>query len=379
MSVNNEKIFTFYDKHKNLNFEEINLSFVELLEKSTVKIPTLSQTDIYKNIADKFAEISNKSNVEIVKKFEEFRNGYIQDLKMILTNNNIEKIGPLVKEHLENFQEKTKIIMYENKNTDTINNQVDIIKNLIIEDISKQNELQGNLKKLLENMGNSSAKGRISENTVYNILLEIYPTADIEYVGTESGKGDIIFKRHNKPIIMIENKDYSRNVNNVEIDKFKRDAENLKSSAILLSQRHGIVDKENFQIDIVNNNVYIYIHNVNYSAEKIKIAIDIIDHIKKEMVITEKNINMDTNTLNSINDDYNLFIKNKIMLLNNIEVFNKNINKSINEIQLPNIAKYLANCGCIRDSFKEWNCKFCDRTFNSEKGLKNHNRTCKNI
>ena len=47
MSVNNEKIFTFYDKHKNLNFEEINLSFVELLEKSTIKIPTLSQNDIY--------------------------------------------------------------------------------------------------------------------------------------------------------------------------------------------------------------------------------------------------------------------------------------------------------------------------------------------
>ena len=155
MSVNNEEIFTFYDKHKNLNFEEINLSFVELLEKSTIKIPTLNQTDIYKNIADKFAEISNKSNAEIVKRFEEFKNGYIQDLKMILTNNNIEKIGPLVKEHLENFQEKTKIKMYEN-------NQVDIIKNLIIEDREKQNELQGNLKKLLENMGNSSAKGRIS-------------------------------------------------------------------------------------------------------------------------------------------------------------------------------------------------------------------------
>ena len=68
MSVNNEEIFTFYDKHKNLNFEEINLSFVELLEKSTIKIPTLNQTDIYKNIADKFAEISNKSNAEIVKK-----------------------------------------------------------------------------------------------------------------------------------------------------------------------------------------------------------------------------------------------------------------------------------------------------------------------
>ena len=126
-------------------------------------------------------------------------------------------------------------------------------------------------------MGNSSTKGRISENTVFNILLELNPTAEIEYVGNETGKGDILFKRYNRPHIMIENKDYSRNVNKTEVDKFKRDAENLNCSAIMLSQRHGIVEKENYQIEIVNENIYIYVHNVEYSAEKIKIRNDFIN------------------------------------------------------------------------------------------------------
>jgi len=378
MSVNNEKIFMFYDKHRNLNFEEVNLNFIDLLEKSTIAIPKVSPSEMYQNIADKFAEISNRTSAEFDKKLTDFRYGSMEELKIILANNNIEKIAPMVKEYLDNFQQNTKIIMYENKNNDILAKQFDLLKKSIQEESEKQKEIQCSLTKLLENMGNSSTKGRISENNVYNIILNMYPTAEIEYVGTESGKGDILFKRLNKTDIMIENKDYSRNVNTVEIEKFKRDAENINSSAIMLSQRNGIVNKENFEIELVNNNVYVYIHNVQYSAEKIKIAIDIVDHIKKEMVITEKNINMDSTTLKLINEEYNNFIKNKIILLNNIDTFNKSINKSINELQLPNITKYLANCGCIRESVKEWNCRLCNKGFQSEKGLKNHYRSCKN-
>lgn len=367
----------FYNKHKNLNFEEVNLNFIELLEKSIIAIPKVSQSEIYQNIADKFAEISSRTSAEFDKKLTDFRYGSMEELKIILANNNNEKIAPMVKEYLDNFQQNTKIIMYENKNNDILAKQFDLLQKSIEEESEKQKEMQCNLTKLLENMGNSSTKGRISENNVYNIILNIYPTAEIEYVGTESGKGDILFKRLNKTHIMIENKDYSRNVDTIEIEKFKRDAENINSSAIMLSQRNGIVNKENFEIEIVNNNVYVYVHNVQYSAEKIKIAIDIIDHIKKEMVITEKNINMDSTTLKLINEEYNNFIKNKIILLNNIDTFNKSINKSINELHLPNITKYLADCGCIREYVKEWNCRLCDKSFQSEKGLKNHYRSCK--
>jgi hypothetical protein len=373
MSVNNEKIFTFYDKHRNINFEEVNCNFVDLLEKCTFAIPTVSQSEMYQNIAD----ISTKITAEFDKKLTNFRNGSVEELKIILQNNNNEKIAPMIKEYLDNLQQNTKIIMYENKNTDTITKHFDMLKLSIQEEMEKQKEIHCSLTKLLENMGNSSTKGRISENNVYSIILKLFPTAEIEYVGTEHGMGDIIFKRTDKTDIMIENKDYARNVNNVEIEKFKRDAENINSSAILLAQRNGIVNKENFQIEIVNNNVYIYIHNVNYSAEKIKMAIDIIDHLKKEMVITDKNINMDQETLKLINEEYNNFVKNKIVILNNIELFNKNINKSINQLQLPNITKYLANCGCTREYVKEWNCRLCDKSFQSEKGLKNHLRVCK--
>jgi hypothetical protein len=382
VSMNNEKIFMFYNKHKQFNVEKINLFIIDLLENMQEGDTTSLQTSLYTEISNLHKEYkkSNEANLNIFdKKFAEFKHGYVEDLKLILLNNNTEKIGPIIKEYLENFQEKTKVFFYENQNTSNLSKQFESLKLSINEELNKQKDLHCNLTKLLENMGNSSIKGRISENTVFNILLDLNPTAEIEYVGTESGKGDILFKRFNKPIIMIENKDYARNVNTCEVDKFKRDAENLDCSAILLSQRHGIVEKENYQIEIVNNNIYIYVHNVEYSADKIKIAIDIIDHFKKEMIITDRNINMDTSTLNSINEDYNKFIKNKLVLINTIQLFTKNINTNINELELPNIEKYLADCGCKRETFKEWNCKFCNRIFPTEKGLRNHNRTCKSV
>jgi len=382
ISMNNEKIFTFYNKHKHFNIEKINLFMIDLLENISEGDTSSLQTSLYNEISNLHSEYkkTNEENLNIInKKFSEFKYGYVEDLKLILLNNNTEKIGPIIKEYLENFQEKTKVFFYENQNTVNLSKQFESLKLSINEDMDKQKQLHINLTKLLENMGNSSIKGRISENTVFNILLELSPTAEIDYVGSESGKGDILFKRFNKPIIMIENKDYSRNVNTSEVDKFKRDAENLNCSAILLSQRHGIVEKENYQIEIVNNNIYIYIHNVQYSSEKIKIAIDIVDHFKKEMIVTERNINMDTSTLTSINEDYNKFIKNKLSLVNTIQTFTKNINNHINDLELPNIEKYLANCGCKRETFKEWNCKFCNRIFSTEKGLRNHNRTCKSV
>ena len=213
--------------------------------------------------------------------------------------------------------------------------------------------------------------------SVLTCCLPSTRTAEIEHTGHETGKGDIILRRTGKFDIMLENKDYARNVNQKEVDKFKRDAENVNCSSILLSQKYGIVEKENYQIEVVNNNIYIYVHNVEYSAEKIKIAIEIIDHFKKEMVITEKNINMDSATLSSINEEYNQFILNKLLQINIVEAFNKNIIKTINEMKLPSIEKYLSNCGCTRETIKVWNCKYCERIFTTEKGLGNHNRSCK--
>lgn len=67
-------------------------------------------------------------------------------------------------------------------------------------------------------------------------------------------------KRNNKPIILLENKSYQNPVSKEEVVKFLRDIEYQNYCGIMLSQTSNISTKENFQIDIVNNNVVLYVN-----------------------------------------------------------------------------------------------------------------------
>ena len=59
-----------------------------------------------------------------------------------------------------------------------------------------------------------------------------------------------------------------------------RDVETQYCCGLFLSQNFGIANKDNFEINIHNGNILLYVHEVNNDAEKIKIAIDIIDKLK---------------------------------------------------------------------------------------------------
>ena len=60
----------------------------------------------------------------------------------------------------------------------------------------------------------------MAENIIVNILHSIYPTGQIDYVGQTKETGDIILSRKEKPKILIENKDWGRNVSQDEVKKF---------------------------------------------------------------------------------------------------------------------------------------------------------------
>ena len=288
-----------------------------------------------------------------------------------------------------NYNEQLKTIINTTSN-ETMNNYVNIMQDkqkIIINDIAntitniktEQQTLSTDIGNLVKKMGGSSNKGKISEQTVGQILYNLFPTAEIREIGArEKESGDILLYRKNKHPVMIENKMYSRNVNEAEVEKFLRDATKLNISAIMLSQEYGIAHKDNYQIDIIQNNVFIYVHNVNHEEYKIKIAIDIIDNIKKQLdsMDNEKNINMNEETLQEINKEYNQFIQAKISQLKLLEEYNKNMKKYIEDLQVPSLEKYLTDAGCTRIVFKEYICKYCDKKLPSEKGLTNHTRAC---
>jgi len=460
LTLTNKEIYEFYNENKSLNFENMNLLFVRILkqimQESNPSMNTNMVAQLIDNMKtlqnqvssmnDSFSKTQQDINTSFSIKFMEFKREYIEDLKMILTNNTSEKVAPIIKDYNDKLLDKTRIMineiipknqenlhkdietsiktLYSSINQDTnfllkssINkenleqfistldekfsktlvNSQSIFNAIItstehrlesrlseIKDISSTNssantQLQSNINELLRKMENSSSKGKISENILFNILNPMYPTAQIESVGTVKETGDIIMSRKDKPTILFENKNYDKNVGQEEVRKFLRDVENQNCSGIMLAQHFGIVNKDNFEIEIHNNNVLVYLHKVEYDAEKIKAAVDIIDHFKSTLIDMESDngdsIQLSKELLDEINKEYQGFVANKLSHIKTIKDYNQKLLAQVDDIKIPSLEHYLSKMYASSAS-KEDICEFCNYVAKNQRALTAHYRGC---
>ena len=243
---------------------------------------------------------------------------------------------------------------------------------------SSQNSLLSDVKDVLKKMENSSSKGKISENIILNILRGLFPSAEVEYVGSQKESGDIMIHRKDKQKILVENKCYeSRQVTSDQVKKFIHDVDTQNCSGLFLSQEGGIVNKENFEINIHNRNVLLYIHNVNYDQDIIKIAIDIIDSFKSKLdeITTTDDYSISNDTLEEINKEYQLFLEQKLAQLKMVKEFTQKMIKSIEGIELPCLEKMLSSRFGYINSGK-FICEKCNFVGKNPLALSVHKRTC---
>jgi len=460
IAVKNKDIWDFYDKHKNLNFEEMNLILIDMMENmfesmnpslnTTIASQLLDNMKSLQNQVSNVTEMVSKSqtdmNTNFTLKFMEFKKDYIEDVKMILANNATERVAPIIKEYNESLFDKTKNILHEilpknhealsrdimdsfksfhsvinhdtnmlmkssitkdtldsfihsldEKFSKTILGNQTVLNSLIsssenrlesklteLRDISKSNnssqqDLQSNINDLLMKMNNSSSKGKISENLLYNVIMALYPSADIQSVGTTKETGDIMLSRRGKPTILVENKNYEKTVGQVEVDKFLRDVEMQNCSGIMISQHTGIVNKDNFEIEMHNGNVLVYLHKASYDSDKIKTAIDIIDNFKSSLENLDqkgsKSLDLDKETLDEINKEYQLFVANKLAHIKTIKDCNQRLLSQIDEFKIPSLEKYLSKLYASSGS-KNDICEYCGFVAKNQRSLTAHYRGC---
>lgn len=398
-------------------------------------------SQIMNGIANIQAQLTNQQTEYgklLFLKLTEFKKDYIDDLKMILSSNIADKIAPLIKESNGSILDKTQLLLSEivPKNNEALSRQInDNIRSFcstITDEISKTSKtdgeplsqssldsfiknidtkfsnvidstrkmvdsskdaamsqfssistsqlaLQSEVKDFLKRMENSSSKGKISENIVLNILRGLFPSAEVEYVGSQKESGDIMIHRKDRQRILVENKCYeSRQVTSDQVKKFIHDVDIQNCSGLFLSQEGGIVNKENFEINIHNRNVLLYIHNVNYNPEIIKIAIDIIDSFKAKL--DEINLTDDypisKDTLEEINKEYQLFVEQKLNQLKIVKEFSQKMIKNIEDLQLPCLEKMLSSrFGYITSG--KFICEKCNNFIGKNLlALSVHKRTC---
>lgn len=246
-------------------------------------------------------------------------------------------------------------------------------------------QLHANLNEMLKKMENSSLKGRISENLLFNIIQNLYPSAEIGYVGTTKESGDIILNRKDKKTILFENKDYGITVGKTEIEKFYRDIDKQQCNGVLISQKTGIVNKENYEIEIYNGKVLMFLHNVCYDSDKIKVAVDIIDHFQTCIEELNREPNEQTNIeitklcLEDINKDYQDFIINKLNHISTIKEYSQKLLLQVDNLKIPNLETILnRHFSNSISGNTEFACKKCNNYIaKNSKSLTAHLRGCK--
>lgn len=116
----------------------------------------------------------------------------------LIFSSNIELTYEKIKNHID-------------KSQNTLSNNFNEIKSISTNIVNLSSNTNEKLSNHLDNFNNSSKKGNICENLLYNILNEILPEVEITNSSNESETGDFLIEINNIKL-MIETKYYKDNV-----------------------------------------------------------------------------------------------------------------------------------------------------------------------
>ena len=261
-----------------------------------------------------------------------------------------------------------------------IQSNIEIIKDSTLTTQSKNAATMDDLSLYLKKFNNSSFKGSIGETELQALLNKMFPSAEIINSSGTKACGDFMMERENKPNIMFENKVYERNVTPDEVQKFIRDVDEIKTHAIFLSQNSGISRKKNFQVDIHKGLIMIYIHNAQYSPDKIQLAVDIIDNLSDRIkdldVENDENV-ISKSLLDEINTEFIEFNKQRDEIILTSKDFQKKLIGQLENLKMNALTKYLSTKYSSNEK-TGYTCEYCN-VFSAatKKSLSAHTRACK--
>jgi len=242
-----------------------------------------------------------------------------------------------------------------------------------------EDQLHAQLGGFLQSMHSSQTKGQVSERQLGALLVDLFPTADIVNTTGHTAAGDFIVKREGKPDLLVENKTYTRNVDRIEVDKFVRDVLlHGRCCGLFLSQRTGIVGKEDFEIDVQDGHVFLYAHAVEMDVGRIRAAVTIIDSLTARLAAIvetegETGIAVPRTVLDDINAQYRAFEKKRSEMLNAVKEHSKTMLSLIGGLELPALTAFLAGSYLVERT-EICKCDVCGQVFSSSRGLSTHMR-----
>jgi hypothetical protein len=303
------------------------------------------------------------------------------DIKGFLSSNNSDTTLKEFMVALEQrlTQQQQPLCAYITAQQDQLAAQLSNIKDDALVNRTVSDKLFTELGEFLSKYKSSSQfKGQCSENMLEAVLNKLMPTADVANTTAIKASGDFIIRREDKPTILIENKNYERNVNPEETKKFLRDVVEQRCSGIMMSQFSGIASKPNGFIEIHDTNVLVYLHNVDYSPDKIKMAIDVIDNlsVKLESISAQEEttgIVIKKDVLDRINEQFQTFMTQRDAVLATLRESHKKTVSQIEDMKLPELSLFL-NDKYASIQNQQFLCDVCNAAFTTKRSLASHKK-----
>ena len=380
-----------------LKLQEHNKSFLETT-KLVIGMASNENNDkiiqVLNRNTDSFIERLNstipktheESNIKIQESLSMFQKTINEDIKSFLSSNNSETS---LKDFISSLDSKITTIQqpiytFISSTQEQLNTKLNGLREDSLSNKSSNDKVMSDLNEFLSKYKTSSQfKGQCSENMVGTILNKMYPTGEVVNTTALKASGDFLLKRAGKQTILLENKNYEANVNLDEIKKFLRDVNEQKTHGIMMSQYSGIVSKPNGFIEINDGKVIIYLHNVDYSQEKIKMAIDVIDILSERLEEISNVEEIDgyaikKDVLDRINEQFQMFLTQKDIILTSLRESNKKLISQVEDMKIPDLSLFL-NDKYASIQNQQFSCEVCNLPFQNKRSLAAHKKIHKSI
>jgi hypothetical protein len=440
LTTKNPRIVKFYHDNPSMNFEAVNLIFIDLFDKLLHDPSTMMNSTIHgqvlnllNNLNESVSSLSNDIANNMYGKMCDIKRDYIEDVKSIIQNNTSEKLRPLLEKNNTMLIEKTSnilneiiprsnhelcnrvqeyhksiiddtnhlvnntdsasikefIVNFENKTTSILQNIQQPIYSFIS---SSEDRIQNNIKALKDNtvykngLGGvvGGVVGGLVDDSVIRFLSQQYSTADISVLNTNTNSVMYMLKRQYKQNVLIYSVHSDVNISADEIKQFLQFVDEYRCHGVFVSQKSGIASKSNYQIDIHNGCVLTYIHNVSESFSKMNVAIDVIDNLSAKIKLFTHGNNSNNadnsipkDVLEEINRDFQSFVAQKEIIVNIMKENHKKLLSIMDDFKFSALDKYLSSKFIMSNAKVGLKCDLC-KQFNAHnlKALAAHKRGC---
>jgi len=401
--IKHPKIIDFYSKNKHLDVEVINLALIDFYDTFLVNQEMITKNSA-QEILSSIQSLQHGLESQVMSKFYEIKHSYLEDLKTVLEHQSntqclkimeriekenvhlLEKTQYMVQSMAPNTQfqheheqlvrqfreEMMKLIepMKHDLSMDKIHlviskeyhqllaqiqqqvvqheqrlqHKMGEIKELSSTNQTYQEKISQDMSTFLSQYKISQKKGEFGEQLLYQCLCSVFPSAEINQTTGTTSSGDFIMKRTGKPTILFENKNYeSANVPKKEVDKFLFDVQQQQCSGIFMSQKSGIALKQNFEIELHQGHVLVYLHHMNYDQDKLLAACDIIDRLtEKFREHPQEDVTVSQELLQSIHQQYQTFLDKRERILSQMNDQHKKMVADIKELSMGELNSWLS-------------------------------------